>query len=100
MIKLENIIRINLLFDYLANYDVTENKRNIFEIICKRKHKLLLSDIITNYNQLHICNNGFTVFCNEFDECKRICGEDKLSTYHSNEDQVSSFFVRGSDVAR
>ncbi|SBS93773.1 PIR Superfamily Protein [Plasmodium ovale curtisi] len=100
MIKLENIISIKLLFDYLANYDVTENKRNICEIICTIKHKLLLSDIITNYNQLQICNNVFPEFCNEFDECKRTCGVEKLSTYHCNEDQVLSFSVRSSSVAR
>ncbi|SBS91919.1 PIR Superfamily Protein [Plasmodium ovale curtisi] len=98
-LKLEDIIRIKLLLYYLANYDVTENKRNISEIICKRKHELLLTYIITNYNQLHMCNNVFPEFCNEFDECKRICGEDKLSTYHCNENQVSSFSVRSSDVA-
>ncbi|SBT52169.1 PIR Superfamily Protein [Plasmodium ovale wallikeri] len=96
----KDIIRIKLLFDYLTNYDVTENKRNISEIICKREHELLLSNIITNYNRLHICNNVFSEFCHEFDECNGICGEGKISMYHCNEDQVSSFSVRGSDVER
>ncbi|SBT57399.1 PIR Superfamily Protein [Plasmodium ovale wallikeri] len=82
----EDIKKIKSFFDYIENYEGSQKKSTINDLMCTSTYKNDLNEIIIKYNNTNTCADSISdAYCNELKNLKEIHKFNELSELKCNE---------------